>query len=128
MAWIRLDLELGRCGPAQSTLGSAARCVMVRLKTEIGVRAHKKDDSGGRARETHAERVLNTPAQGQKRAAEWGQAGLQAKIGAAWGAFVARAGDWVDVVEQSGGGAVDEVYKATVAGTVDPRKGMILSF
>lgn len=68
------------------------------------------------------------PAQGQKRAAEWGQDGLQARIGGAWMAFVARAGDWVDVVEQSGGDAVTEVYKATVNGTVNPRKGMILSF
>lgn len=68
------------------------------------------------------------PAQGQKRAADWGQEGLQAKIGAAWSAFVTRATDWVDIVEGSGETAVKAAYDSMLEGKVEPRKGLILSF
>ena len=68
------------------------------------------------------------PAQAQKRSGEWGQAGLQQKIAEAWTAFVGRANDWVEVVEESGEEAVTRVYGAVLDGSASPKKGYVLSF
>lgn len=68
------------------------------------------------------------PAQAQKRSADWGQAGLQQRIAGAWGDFVSRADDWVEVVEESGEDAVARVYSSVLDGSASPKKGYILSF
>lgn len=68
------------------------------------------------------------PAQAQKRSADWGQAGLQQRIAEAWISFVARADDWVEVVEESGEDAMNRVYTSVLDGSASPKKGYILSF
>lgn len=68
------------------------------------------------------------PAQAQKRSADWGAVGLQARIGEAWQSFVAQAGSWVDVVELSGKDAILSTYQKTLEGTANPRNGYILKF
>jgi len=71
------------------------------------------------------------PAQAAKRAGEWGPAGLQERLTAAWAAFmqpVTRAEDpWLQIVRGRGAAAVETCYAALLAGTVRPQEGHILS-
>lgn len=70
------------------------------------------------------------PSQIEKRTADWGAAGLQARIGEAWGAFVHRVSDpaqpWLRVVQGRGPEAIAKVYADLAAGHVDPRDGHML--
>lgn len=70
------------------------------------------------------------PAQIEKRTADWGAAGLQARIGEAWVAFVRRVSDpaqpWLRVVPGRGPEAIASVYAALAAGDVEPRDGHML--
>jgi hypothetical protein len=70
------------------------------------------------------------PAQIEKRSADWGPAGLQARIGEAWGAFVRRVSDparpWLHVAHGHGPEAIARTYSALAEGHVDPRDGHML--
>jgi hypothetical protein len=68
------------------------------------------------------------PAQGQKRAQDWGQEGLQKRTGAAWMKFIAAAGGWTEIVTKEGTDTIAEVYSETASGKVNPQHGNILSF
>ncbi|MCJ9427834.1 DUF2855 family protein [Kordiimonas marina] len=68
------------------------------------------------------------PAQGQKRAKEWGNDKLQAKSAAAWAAFISQAKDWITVEHHTGRNEMEAVYRATLDGKVKPSIGHILSF
>lgn len=68
------------------------------------------------------------PAQGQKRAKDWGQEGLQQRTSAAWLAFIEAAKGWTNIVKQSGPNAIAKVYSDTASGKVNPQEGNILSF
>lgn len=68
------------------------------------------------------------PAQAQKRSAELGSEGFQARVGEAWISFAGKAVDWVDVIEQNGENAITDVYRKTLEGTAKPREGYILGF
>jgi hypothetical protein len=71
------------------------------------------------------------PAQGKKRVADWGAAGFAQRVGAAWAAFLARAGDpaapWLRVVDGRGHDAIAATYATLVDGRIDPRDGHMLS-
>jgi hypothetical protein len=67
------------------------------------------------------------PAQAGKRAAEWGAAGLQARLADAWGRFAKSTPDWLEVRRHSGPDAVAAVYADTLAGRTEPRHGNVLS-
>jgi hypothetical protein len=71
------------------------------------------------------------PAQGKKRAADWGAAELQRRLGAAWLAFMKPVSDarhpWLRVEHHTGRAAVEAVYHALAAGKVDPQAGHMLS-
>ena len=62
-----------------------------------------------------------------KRSADWGAAGLQARIGAAWKDFVATLGSWLRVERGRGAADVERVYRATLDGHADPAVGWILA-
>ncbi|MBL8345348.1 MAG: DUF2855 family protein [Rubrivivax sp.] len=70
------------------------------------------------------------PAQIEKRSADWGPAGLQARIGEAWGAFVRRVSDparpWLHVAHGHGPEAIARTYTALAEGHVEPRDGHML--
>jgi len=68
------------------------------------------------------------PAQGQKRAKDWGPEGVQQKSGAAWMKFIKAASGWTEIVEQQGIDAIAQVYSETAEGKVNPQHGNILSF
>ena len=71
------------------------------------------------------------PAQGKKRLADWGQAGWQQRTAEAWAAFmrpvVGGERPWLQVVHGQGEAAVEAVYAALLAGTVNPAEGHVLT-
>ncbi len=67
------------------------------------------------------------PAQIQKRMAEWGAAGFQQRLGAAWARFRAFTEGWLRVQRGHGREAVERVYLETLAGRVPPDAGQVLS-
>lgn len=67
------------------------------------------------------------PTYAEERIAEWGGPGLQARLGAAWGDFIAGAEGWLKVVEGTGPEAVQARYLEMLAGRMDPAEGYLLS-
>ncbi len=71
------------------------------------------------------------PAYGQKRAAEWGAAGLQERIATAWALFMEPVTDpanpWLQVVRAHGPAAVGSSYAALLHGRIPPAEGHLLS-
>jgi hypothetical protein len=71
------------------------------------------------------------PAQVKKRVAEWGAAGLDERLAAAWRAFVARVSDgaapWLQVVRGRGRDAVQSTYAALLDGAVPAHEGHVLT-
>lgn len=67
------------------------------------------------------------PAQLEKRTKEWGAAGFQQRLGAAWEQFRARSERWFHVVRGNGPAAVERVYDEVLAGRTAPSDGHVLS-
>jgi hypothetical protein len=67
------------------------------------------------------------PSHIQKRAREWGAAGLAERTSAAWRPFVEVADGWIDVRRQKGAKAVETVYLDVLHNRARPRDGFILS-
>ncbi|MEK6276513.1 MAG: DUF2855 family protein [Actinomycetota bacterium] len=67
------------------------------------------------------------PTQLQKRAKDWGPAGVQERFGEAWKGFSEPLGGWMQVTEASGQDAVERVYLDLLEGRANPRQGHVLS-
>lgn len=67
------------------------------------------------------------PSQIQKRAQEWGAAGLAERTAAAWAPFVEVAEGWIDVRREQGADAVQSVYQEVLHNRAKPSDGFILS-
>jgi NADPH:quinone reductase-like Zn-dependent oxidoreductase len=67
------------------------------------------------------------PSQLEKRRAEWGQAGFDARLGDAWRSFLAFSDGWLHVVRGSGPAEVERVYHDVLEGRARPDQGHILS-
>ncbi len=71
------------------------------------------------------------PAQVKKRVADWGGAGLQQRMAAAWAAFMKPVTDprqpWLVVVRGQGEGAIEACYATLLGGQVKPQEGHVLS-
>jgi hypothetical protein len=67
------------------------------------------------------------PAQIAKRTAEWGPAGFQQRLGAAWEDFRAASEAWLRVVRGAGRAQLVQVYTDLLAGRAAPRDGHVLS-
>jgi Protein of unknown function (DUF2855) len=68
------------------------------------------------------------PAHVAKRIADWGGAGLQQRMADAWASFLPKVDGWITVERSSGRDAIERVYRDTLDGRADPRRGYILSF
>ena len=67
------------------------------------------------------------PGQIAKRSEDWGPAGLQERIGAAWFAFRDSTDAWLTVERGYGRDAVESVYAETLAGKTSPKTGQVIS-
>jgi hypothetical protein len=67
------------------------------------------------------------PDQISKRTKDWGRAGLNDRVGEAWGRFVEFSDTWLRIRRGSGPDAVEEAYLELVDGRSDPTTGHILS-
>jgi NADPH:quinone reductase-like Zn-dependent oxidoreductase len=67
------------------------------------------------------------PSQIQKRAKEWGAAGMAERIATAWAPFVADADGWMDVRRERGAGKVSTIYQEVLQNHARPSDGFILS-
>jgi NADPH:quinone reductase-like Zn-dependent oxidoreductase len=67
------------------------------------------------------------PGQIQKRAADWGPAELQRRLGEAWSGFRSFSEGWLQVQRGYGRDAVERVYEDTLAGRTEPQHGHVLS-
>jgi len=67
------------------------------------------------------------PGQIQKRAADWGPAELQRRLGEAWSGFRKFSESWLEVRRGFGREAVEQVYDDTLAGRTEPQHGHALS-
>ena len=61
-----------------------------------------------------------------ERVVEWGAAGFETRLAAAWTGFIASTG-WLRVVEPSGVDAVAAHWMEFAAGRIDPSEGLVLS-
>ena len=66
------------------------------------------------------------PTVAQDRVAEWGPAGFEQRLGAAWGQFAATLG-WLRIEKLAGVAPVAATWADLVAGRIDPAAGMIAS-
>lgn len=67
------------------------------------------------------------PAQLEKRRAEWGQDGFDARLGDAWRSFLAFSDGWLRIVRGSGAADVERVYQEVLEGRARPDEGHVLS-
>jgi hypothetical protein len=67
------------------------------------------------------------PRQIQKRAKEWGPAGLQQRIGASWSKFRDASRSWLEVMRSHGREALENTYDDTLEGRTQPHQGHIVS-
>jgi hypothetical protein len=67
------------------------------------------------------------PTQIEKRVREWGQAGYQERLGAAWHALIDVVGEWVHVVEVSGLAELRDRYLQLLDGLVPPDEAVIVA-
>lgn len=65
------------------------------------------------------------PTQIAKRTREWGQDGLDARLGAAWDAYVAWVDGWLELRHATGPAEVEAVYRELLDNAADPSVGHI---
>jgi hypothetical protein len=62
-----------------------------------------------------------------KRSEDWGRAGLEARVAAAWHPFCEWTGGWLETIRGEGFGAVRDAYLDVLEGRVDPGRAHVLS-
>ncbi len=91
---------------------------------QLGAKGAGKDLPGVRAT------LFFAPAQIKKRSKDWGPAGLQARLVAAWQAFTERAthpdAAWLQAEQHPGIATFDAVYQEVLKGSNNPQTGHIL--
>jgi Protein of unknown function (DUF2855) len=92
----------------------------------IGV-THHEEMAGGGDLPGPKPRFFFAPDRSKKRVADWGAAGLEAKIADAWHPFVEWADGWLEVIHGSGPEALQEAYLEVLDGNVAPAAGHVLS-
>ena len=63
-----------------------------------------------------------------RRLEDWGGAELNRRVGETWLAFLQRVAGWIEVDRARGHDAIERVYRATLDGKADPKRGYVLSF
>ncbi len=73
-----------------------------------------------------APQLFFAPVQIEKRMADWGPAGYQQRLGAAWDHLLGVVGDWVEIVELDGLAALDQPYHRVLEGDVPPSEAYVV--
>ncbi len=73
-------------------------------------------------------RFFFAPDRIRKRGEDWGTAGLEEKVAAAWAPFADWASDWLQVERISGEEEIKRVYLSLLEGKVDPKVGHVVEF
>ena len=73
-----------------------------------------------------APRLFFAPSVIVERIAEWGQAGFETRLAAAWTGFIASTG-WLQVETGIGADTVMAAWRDLAAGRIDPAKGVVLT-
>lgn len=73
-----------------------------------------------------APRLFFAPSVIVERMAEWGQAGFESRLAAAWTAFIASTG-WLQIEYAAGPEAAITAWRALAVGDIDPAKGAVLT-
>jgi hypothetical protein len=63
----------------------------------------------------------------KKRGADWGAAGLDAKVAESWHPFAEWAGKWLEVKRGKGPEQLKAAYLEVLEGKIDPKVGHVLS-
>lgn len=100
-------------------LGDSLHC-----SCSVGLSHRELDPAAPRAGPQPA--FFFAPERLRQRARDWGRDGLDARLGAAWRAFVPAAAGWFDL-RRYGRKDVAAVYRATLEGRVPASRGQILS-
>ena len=103
-----------------------------RLAYSCAVGGTHWDDLGGAAGLPGPRPTLFfAPSQVKKRSVDWGPAGLQQRIAAAWHAFMTPVTDarhpWLTVIRASGPEAITDTYLELLDGKTNPRQGHMFS-
>jgi hypothetical protein len=92
---------------------------------ELGAKGANRDLPGPRPM------LFFAPAQASRRIEQWGAAGLQQRLAAAWLAFMRPVTNaqppWLKAVAGQGRQAVEGVYRALLDGRTEPQDGHVLS-
>lgn len=134
-------------GEVAATLDPAVPSVLVDMGGDPAVRSEVHEHFAGTLRHscsvgaTHWEDVsfggppvpgpqptlFFAPDQVQKRVADWGGAGFDERVGAAWDRFAASARAWLSIVEHRGPDAVTAAYVEVLEGRVAPSEAYVIS-
>lgn len=111
----------GDAGIAASV--SSHFCVTLKLNLVVGATHwEQRGGFGGQGRTG-----FFAPARMAKRSADWGGTALREKVGAAWTRFMADARNLTRLEIRDGPDAALATYRDAVAGTADPRVGVVIA-
>lgn len=88
---------------------------------------HWNARAGARNMKGPAPVLFFAPSHIERRRAEWGAAGFEARLGAAWAGFTQAAADWITVEHARGFPAAERVYRQLLDGTAPPELGYVIS-
>lgn len=99
-----------------------------RLRHSCGIGAtHWEAERGNDALPGPQPEFFFAPAQIQKRVADWGREGLQARLATAWSGFRSFSDGWLEVQRGYGRDAALHGYLETLEGRARPNRGHVLS-
>ena len=91
----------------------------------VGV-THQVSASAGTLADT-GPAMFFAPDQMRKRIGDWGREGLDRRFAEAWRTFAPVVEQWVDVVEQHGPDALEQVWQEVRSGRAQPRTGHVIT-
>jgi hypothetical protein len=93
----------------------------------VGATHWNEMEAGGGELPGPAPALFFAPDRVVKRSAEWGSAGLQARVADAWHPFCDWAAGWLDVVSGDGFDELRSAYLEVLEGRVDPKTAHVIS-
>lgn len=93
----------------------------------VGVTHWEEAGTGGAELPGPKPAFFFAPTRVTKRSAEWGRAGLEARVADAWGPFCEWTGGWLQPIRGQGFDAVRGAYLDVLEGRVEPSRAHVLS-